>query len=167
MKLRPATLADVPLLQSWAAEPHVVAARGGGADTDWQAEIDQQSQLDEWVIAELDARPIGVMQIVDAAREETHYWGDVEEGLAAIDIWIGEAADLGRGFGTVMMELAIKHCFDKPGIKAVVIDPLAGNTRAHRFYERLGFVFVERRTFDDDDCFVMRLDRGAWTQVGR
>ena len=162
MKLRPATHADAPLLHDWAAKPHVVSARGGGADTDWKSEIDQQSEFNEWVIAELNARPIGVMQIVDAAREETHYWGDVEDGLAAIDIWIGEAADLGRGFGTTMMKLAIQRCFDKPGIKAVIIDPLASNTRALRFYERLGFAFVERRMFDDDDCFVMRLDRDAW-----
>jgi aminoglycoside 6'-N-acetyltransferase len=40
---------------------------------------------------------------------------------------------------------------------AVLIDPLASNTRAHRFYGRLGFRFVERRRFGQDDCFVYRL----------
>jgi aminoglycoside 6'-N-acetyltransferase len=46
----------------------------------------------------------------------------------------------------------------------VLIDPLASNTRAHRFYERLGFEFVERRRFGADDCFVYRLPRAAWAQ---
>jgi aminoglycoside 6'-N-acetyltransferase len=41
----------------------------------------------------------------------------------------------------------------------VLIDPLAGNVGAHRFYERLGFRFVERRRFGTDDGFVYRLDR--------
>jgi aminoglycoside 6'-N-acetyltransferase len=162
MKLRPATPADAPLLRYWDTKPHVIAARGDDSFIDWPLELARQSEFDEWVIAEIDGRPIGVMEIGDAAREETHYWGDIEEGFGAIDIWIGEEADLGRGYGTTMMRLAIQRCFDKPAMKAVVIDPLASNTRAHRFYERLGFQFVERRMFDGDDCFVMQLTREAW-----
>jgi aminoglycoside 6'-N-acetyltransferase len=34
---------------------------------------------------------IGFVQIIDPAREESHYWGDAPGGLRAIDIWIGEA----------------------------------------------------------------------------
>jgi aminoglycoside 6'-N-acetyltransferase len=162
MRLRLATPVDAPLLRYWDTKPHVIAARGDDSFIDWNAELARKSEFDEWVIAEVDGRPIGVMQICDAAHEETHYWGDVEEGLGAIDIWIGEEADLGRGHGTTMMRLAIQRCFDQPAMKAVVIDPLASNTRAHRFYERLGFQFVERRTFGDDDCLVLRLDRAMW-----
>jgi aminoglycoside 6'-N-acetyltransferase len=44
----------------------------------------------------------------------------------------------------------------------VLLDPLASNTRAHRFYERFGFVPVERRTFCADDCIVYRLERADW-----
>jgi aminoglycoside 6'-N-acetyltransferase len=40
-----------------------------------------------------------------------------------------------------------------------VIDPLASNVRAIRFYERLGFRAIERRMFGADDCLVMRLER--------
>jgi aminoglycoside 6'-N-acetyltransferase len=47
-------------------------------------------------------------------------------------------------------------------VTAVIIDPLAANTRAHRFYERLGFRFVERRGFGDDDCFIYRLERADY-----
>jgi ribosomal protein S18 acetylase RimI-like enzyme len=63
--------------------------------------------------------------------------------LRAIDIWIGEAADLGRGYGTRMMRHALERCFADPAVKAVLIDPLASNTRARRFYERLGFRCIE------------------------
>jgi aminoglycoside 6'-N-acetyltransferase len=37
-----------------------------------------------------------MIQIIDPAQEETHYWGDVEAELRAIDIWIGEESDLDR-----------------------------------------------------------------------
>lgn len=111
------------------------------------------------MIAEVDHRPIGFVQIIDPAREESHYWGDVPAGLRAIDIWIGPQTDLGQGYGTSMMRLALARCFADPSVSAVLIDPLANNLRAHRFYERLGFQCVERRRFGRDDCVVYRLER--------
>ena len=48
-----------------------------------------------------------------------------------------------------------------PTVTAVLIDPLASNTRARAFYERLGFVAVGPRRFGTDDCVVYRLDRAA------
>ncbi len=56
------------------------------------------------------------------------------------------------------MGLALARCFADPKVTTVLIDPLAGNVRAHRFYERLGFRFVERRLFGKDDFFVFRLN---------
>ena len=158
IRLRPATLDDVPLLRHWDAQPHIRAAVG---DDDWQWETELAGNLAgrENFIAELDGGPLGYMQIMDPAREETHYWGEVPKNLRALDIWIGEAGRLGQGYGTEMMRLAIAHCFADPAVTGIIIDPLASNTRAHRFYERLGFKFVGRRCFGDDDCFVYFLPR--------
>lgn len=119
------------------------------------------------MIAEADGRPIGFVQIIDPAREDSRYWGDVAPDLRAIDLWIGEAAELGKGYGTQMMLLALDRCFTDPAVSAVLVDPLAANTRAHRFYERLGFRFVERRRFGRDDCFVYRLGRAGYAQTAR
>jgi aminoglycoside 6'-N-acetyltransferase len=47
-------------------------------------------------------------------------------------------------------------------VTAVLVDPLAGNTRVHRFYERFGFQFVESRRFGNDDCLVYRVNRADW-----
>ena len=38
------------------------------------------------------------MQIIDPQLRPTHYWGDVEANLRALDIWIGETDALGHGF---------------------------------------------------------------------
>jgi aminoglycoside 6'-N-acetyltransferase len=160
--LRLASLADRPTLEHWDTKAHVVAATGDDGAFDWQAELPRTVPWRELLMAEVDGRPIGVMQIIDPATEETHYWGDTETDLRAIDIWIGEEADLGHGYGTQMMRLALARCFAESRIKAVLTDPLAGNTRVHRFYERLGFRAIARRTFGTDNCIVYRLDRAGW-----
>jgi aminoglycoside 6'-N-acetyltransferase len=158
LKLRPAHPGDAPLLRRWDDEPHVLASDPND-DWQWETELARSPDWREQLIAEVDGRPVGFVQIIDPAREESRYWGDVPPGLRAIDIWIGEPADLGKGYGTRMMQLALERCFADPAVSAVLIDPLASNTDAHRFYERLGFRFVERRRFGQDDCFVYRLDR--------
>ncbi|MEM1254509.1 MAG: GNAT family N-acetyltransferase [Cyanobacteria bacterium P01_H01_bin.21] len=162
--LRPATPQDLELLCHWDEQPHVIAS---DPDDDWAWEVELHRSPDwrEQLIAELDGRPIGCVQIIDPAREESHYWGQISANLRAIDIWIGEAADLGRGYGTQMMQLALAHCFVERAVTAVLVDPLVSNTRAHRFYERLGFQQIERRRFNDDDCFVYRLSRDDWSRL--
>jgi aminoglycoside 6'-N-acetyltransferase len=61
-----------------------------------------------------------------------------------------------------MMGLMLEQCFAEPSVNGVVIDPLASNTAAHRFYQRLGFRPEARRIFGDDDCLVHRLTRIDW-----
>jgi aminoglycoside 6'-N-acetyltransferase len=157
--LRPATAADAPLLTYWDTKPHVIAATGSDDAEDWYAYLADDPDW-RWVfIAEDDGRPIGIIQLIDAAEEETHYWGDAEPNLRGLDIWIGEEDDLGRGFGTDMMRLAIAESFADPSVVAIVIDPLESNHRARHFYQRLGFVEVGPRRFGDDECMVYRLDR--------
>jgi aminoglycoside 6'-N-acetyltransferase len=103
------------------------------------------------------------MQIIDPHLEPTHYWGDTAPNQRAVDIWIGASADLGKGYGEEMMREALRLCFAEPAVTTVLIDPLASNTRAHKFYRRLGFVPVGRRLFnDEDDCLVHELTRDAW-----
>jgi len=157
MTLRSATTDDLELLRHWHRQPHVVAAVGD--DWGWEAELARKPEWREQLIAEMGGRPIGFIQIIDPAREESGYWSCVSEGRRAIDIWIGEQSDLGRGYGTRMMKLAIERSFADPTVTALLVDPRDCNTRAHRFYERLGFEYVARRRFGEDSCFIYRLAR--------
>lgn len=168
--LRPATEADIPTLKAWDTEDHVIAATTDDPDADeahegvtWEDEIAMQSDVYRYFIAEWEGRAIGAMLIIDPNLEPSHYWGDIEPNLRALDIWIGDSEDLGKGYGEAMMRQAITMCFAESSVAAIVIDPLASNTRAHAFYQRLGFKTVERRVFnDEDDCLVMRLERQQW-----
>jgi aminoglycoside 6'-N-acetyltransferase len=164
MQLRPATIDDLSLLRRWDEEPHVIASDPND-DWGWETELHKTPPWREQLIAEVEGVPIGFVQIIDPVEEESHYWGQVPANLRAIDIWIGEAAYLGKGHGTRIMHLALARCFARPDVEAVLIDPLASNTRAHTFYERLGFKPVERRQFGEDDCIVHRLERSVWAQM--
>jgi aminoglycoside 6'-N-acetyltransferase len=161
MNLRPATPADLALLRRWDEQPHVIASDPND-DWGWEAELARSPDWRAQLVAEVDGRPVGFAQIIDPAREESRYWGDAPANLRAVDLWIGEERDLGRGYGTRIMRLVVDRCFADPAVTAVLVDPLAANTRAHRFYERLGFRFVERRQFGADDCFVYRLERSEY-----
>lgn len=167
--LRSATPDDAGLLHRWDRQPHVIsattdnpAAESAFDNVNWSDELAAQDEHSEYLIAALNGRPIGAMQLIDPHLEATHYWGDIESNLRALDIWIGEPDCLGMGYGETIMRLAFKRCFSDPKVTAIVIDPLASNVRAHKFYRRLGFTLIGRRMFDDDDCLVHKLTREDW-----
>ena len=169
VRLRPAVPADAALLHGWDREPHVIravtddpTAEEAFIDADWEQEISDQSPVSYFLIGEENGRPVGAMQVIDPHLEPTHYWGEIEPNLRALDIWLGPADALGRGLGTAMMTQALGACFAAPEVTAIVIDPLASNTDAHRFYQRLGFRPVGRRLFGPDDCLVHRIERSEW-----
>lgn len=156
--LRIAVPEDLALLKYWDQQPHIIATDPDD-DWAWETELHRDPEWREQLVAEVDGRPIGFMQIIDPMLEDSHYWGAVKSNLRAIDIWIGEAEFVGKGHGTRMMHLALARCFANEAVTAVLVDPLANNTRAHRFYERLGFKFIEPQRFGQDDCFVYCLER--------
>ncbi len=169
VSLRRATTDDVAWFERWDEDPDVIACSSDDpaatvafADTDWNVELAAQDEHSQYFVAELDGRPIGAMQICDPHLESSHYWGEIAPNLRAIDIWIGAPEDRGKGHGAMMMRLALEQCFADQRVTAIVIDPLASNVRAHRFYARLGFKPIARRRFGDDDCLVHELTRADW-----
>lgn len=165
VSLRLATIDDLEILTHWDKQEHVIASDPDD-DWNWEYELQRFPEWREQLIAELDGRAIGCIQIIDPLKEESHYWGEVSSDLRAIDIWIGEAADLGCGFGTKMMSLAITRCFIDKQVTAILIDPLVTNSGAIRFYKRMGFQFVEKRSFDGTECAIYQLTRQEWGNNG-
>jgi len=161
LDLRQATISDLPILTLWDEQLHVIDSDPND-DWQWEMELDRDVDWREQLVAEIDGRPIGFIQIIDPEREESHYWGKIPPNLRSVDIWIGMKEDLGKGYGTQMMEMTLDRCFADPLVEAVIIDPLESNTRACAFYERMGFHFVDTRTFGLDRCAVYCIDRRDW-----
>lgn len=164
LTVRPASLRDVEVLRRWDEDPDVLASDPYD-EWEWATELQRSPEWREVWIGELWGRPVGCLQLIDAAEEESHYWGEVERGAWAIDLWIGEAADRSRGHGGELLRFALGRCFGVRGATAVLIDPLESNVRALRFYEREGFVPVGRRWFSRDLCVVHRMERAAWERI--
>ena len=159
--LRTATTADQALLSHWDEQPQVRAAMPN-SQRDWAVELARELPWRQYLIAELAGRPVAFIELLDAHRDDEQYWGACPAGTRALDIWIGEAADLGQGYGAQIMALALQRLFDDPATTEVLLDQLAENTRAHDFYRRLGFEFIGKRRFEEDDCSIFRLSRQAW-----
>jgi aminoglycoside 6'-N-acetyltransferase len=162
LSFRPVETADIPLLKRWDEQPHVKAS-DPDPDWNWEEEVGKEPWWREQWMAEFEGRPIGFLQLMDTAETDYGYWGPDPPAERAIDIWIGEPDMLGRGLGTLMMTWAIDRCFSVSEVQSIAIDPLVTNRRAHRFYERLGFQFLEERRFDDDLCRVYVLARKDWS----
>jgi aminoglycoside 6'-N-acetyltransferase len=162
--LREATIKDQQTLKYWDEQPHVKES-DQDSDWNWEVELLKTHSWREFLIAELDGTPIGFIQIIDPAPEETHYWGEIADGYRAIDIWIGDLPNIGKGYGRVMMHQALDRCFRYTEVHTVLIDPLSSNVRAIRFYERLGFTFIEDRRFGEDDCKVYAITRSSWEKM--
>lgn len=160
--LRRAVVSDVPILRLWDFDEDVQASGGDDDGHDWEHELPRDVPWREFMLGEIGSVPIGMVVLIDAALEESHYWGDdVEAGAWAIDIWIGDPEQRSRGHGTSMMTMAVQRCFETHGASVVLIDPLQSNLRAIRFYERLGFESIGPRRFGADDCLVMAIRPGA------
>ena len=164
LAFRRASAADA-LFEAWDREPHIRAAvcedGGQGFGADWPRELEDERIA--YIIVFDGAGPSGFLAIVDPAADP--YWGEMPPGLRAVDIVIGDPDRLDPGLGTRMMHWALERCFADASIDAVLVDPLATNERAIRFYRRLGFGDGERRRFSYcSDCLVLRQDDAClWT----
>jgi len=161
IQLRNATINDLALLKVWDEQKHVIDSDPND-DWNWGYELSRELEWREQLISEINGEAIGFIQIIDPAKEETHYWGEIAENKRAIDIWIGEEKNLGKGYGTQMMLLALERCFMNTNVDEVLIDPLESNVKAIHFYKKIGFQFVEKRIFGEDKTDVYAMSRERW-----
>ena len=156
--VRRATPNDIGLLRHWDNQPHIIQS-DPNSDWDWEVELHRYPGWREQLIFELESNPFALVQVIDPAEEDSHYWGNIGYGYRAVDIWIGEKSLLNKGYGSIILGWVTDRCFADPEVNCILVDPLAENTAAHRFYQRLGFKPVERRRFDQDECLVHALLR--------
>ncbi len=164
VQLRKANIEDLKVLEYWDQQEHVIESDPND-DWNWEYELTRDPEWREQLIAEIYGKPIGVIQIIDPAKEESKYWGEIEENKRAIDIWIGEKENLGKGYGTEMMRKALEICFANADVDEVLIDPIESNENAIRFYKRMGFEFKEKRVFSEDKCEVYSMSRNNWEKL--
>lgn len=86
---------------------------------------------------------------------------DCGEGVAGIDLFIGEPEFLHRGLGTRIVRRFLEEVvFAAPAVSACIASPAEGNEASIRAFEKAGFARWKRVQLDgaQPEC-VMRLER--------
>ncbi len=93
-----------------------------------------------------------VIVIKDSGEEiGSQFFKDIDKstGRAEYGIYIGMEEQLGKGYGTEVMELALEYAAVEMGLKEVILKVLAGNERALAIYRSHGFVEYKREVPGD------------------
>ena len=152
LEFRPLSAADLPLIATWVARPHVAEW--------WDGPIALDHGLRHF-IAVLEGQPIGYVQSYQAAAcHGDGWWLEVTDpGVHGIDQFLADAAKLGQGLGTQLVRAFVAGLFTDPGVTLVQADPSPENLRAIRCYEKAGFRRVREIVTPDGPALLMHRER--------
>jgi aminoglycoside 6'-N-acetyltransferase len=160
LRLRPATLDDLPALVAIAGEEDVCAWWGEPDEAELREAIEEPDDAVVLVI-EVGDQPAGMLQVAEEP--------DPMYRRAGLDIFVGRQWT-GRGIGREAITAAVRHLFDDRDHHRITIDPAAANTRAIRCYEAVGFervgVMRQYERADDGtwrDGLLLELLRDRWS----
>jgi RimJ/RimL family protein N-acetyltransferase len=162
---RPLTASDLPLLYDWLQREHV---RRWWTDRETYEEVVQhylpsiegRDPTDLYLIV-LEDRPAGFIQSYRVSDyPEYQERVAVEDGVAGVDLLIGDVDLTGRGVGSEALDRFVRDVvFSDPGIHACVADPDAENRASLRVFEKAGFRTVRDFADPDDQNRLHRLVR--------
>ena len=135
---RPATPADLPMLEVWLHSREVVRWWGTPAT---QLDLLREDLSDPKMVMRIvnyQDVPFAYAQDYDVASWPAPHFSGLPPGTRAIDAFIGEPVMTGRGHGSRFLRLLARGLIDE-GAPLVAIDPDVRNLRAQRAYEKAGF----------------------------
>jgi RimJ/RimL family protein N-acetyltransferase len=158
---------DLPLLHGWLQREHVARWWNERSTYDeverhYLPAIEGREPTDHYLIL-LDGEPAGFIQtyLVSDYPEHAAQIG-LGEGVAGVDLFLGEERLLGRGLGSgALRAFVIEIVFSRPETGACVADPDVRNVASVRAFEKAGFrsVRVFEQPGEESPRRLMRLDR--------
>jgi aminoglycoside 6'-N-acetyltransferase len=154
---------DLPLVRTWLGREHV---RRWWRDpiedslAEYGQAIDGLDRTDHYLIV-VDGRSIGLIQTYLAANHpDWEQIVQVGEGVAGVDLLIGEDELAGRGLGPRILETFVNDVlFARAGTHACIATVEEANRRSWRAFEKAGFRRVRDVEEDGRPHRLMRLDR--------
>jgi aminoglycoside 6'-N-acetyltransferase len=122
--------------------------------------IDGRDPTDLYAIL-LDDAPIGMIQTyLVSDYPEFAQLTETGQGVAGIDLFIGEAELTGHGLGTEIIRTFVEQIvFARPETVACIADPDALNVASLRAFAKAGFRDVGEVEEETGPCRLLRLDR--------
>jgi aminoglycoside 6'-N-acetyltransferase len=135
---RPMSVADLPLIKSWLAMPHVQQWWGDpGTQFGLVSEDLDHPSIAQFIVA-TSGRPFAYLQCYDPAAWPDNGFGAQPDGTRGIDQFIGEADMIERGHGSALIRAFVAGALGD-GAPRVITDPDPENARAIRAYKKAGF----------------------------
>ena len=155
IEFRPLAEDDLPLVEEWLRRDHV--ARWWRDDiAEYRAALEGREPTDHFMIV-VDGCAIGMIQTyLVSDYPEWEEVVQVGEGVAGVDLMIGEEELIGRGLGPQILSAFACDLVAAPSIVATVEEP---NRRSWRAFEKAGFRYVRDVEEDGVPHRLMRLDR--------
>jgi aminoglycoside 6'-N-acetyltransferase len=163
IEFQPLRKDDLPLVRDWLGRDHVRRWWRDSIDesmTDYEQAIDGLDPSDHYLIV-VDGAPVGMIETYLVSDHPD--WDaivQVGEGVAGVDLLIGEEGLTGRGLGPRILEAFTSDVvFASPGIHACVAAVDEANRRSWRAFAKAGFRYVRDVEEDGLPHRLMRLDR--------
>lgn len=159
VEFTPLTAGDLGLVEEWLRRAHV--ARWwrddiGESLAEYRAALEGREPTDHYLIV-ADGRPVGMIQTyLVSDYPEWEAIVQVGEGVAGVDILIGEEELIGRGLGPRILTEFAGDVITSPAVIATVQEE---NRRSWRAFEKAGFRHVRDVEEDGVPHRLMRLDR--------
>lgn len=165
---RPLELKDADTCRCWINDPAVTPFLYAG-----RLPINNLEEVD-W-IEKITKSPTDVVLAICLVSDDRHIGNCGLHGIEWIDrraefgILIGEPDMWGKGLGLQATRLALAYAFDTLNLNRVELRVLQGNDRAHRCYEKAGFlaegrlrlkIYKAGNYFDEIAMAILRQD---WT----
>jgi RimJ/RimL family protein N-acetyltransferase len=136
--LRPVTLQDAPIIRKWHNDPDLILlARIGRKRTTLKQEradirnaSKSKDQAYHIIIKQSDDTAIGFLRFNFIDRTSGNVW---------LRVMIGEKTAWGKGYARDALQAYLRWLFHDVGIHRITLECYSTNTRAVKFYERLGF----------------------------
>jgi RimJ/RimL family protein N-acetyltransferase len=139
VELRAMRPGDAEALWRWNHDPEVMRWMGEGYPqtpetvATWLTERPRNAYGDVLfgVESRADRTLIGLVRLHGA---------EPEEGIAELDIYLGEKDYWGKGYATDAMRTACRYGFDKMRLHKIKLTVVTDNHAAHHVYQKIGFV---------------------------
>jgi len=153
---------DLQLVRGWLGREHVRRWWRDPLESlaEYEQAIDGLDPTDHYLIV-VDGRPVGMIETyLVADHPEWDAIIQVGEGVAGVDLLIGEEELTGRGLGPqVLQAFAEEVVFANPATHACVAAVDEANRRSWRAFEKAGFLYVRDVEEHGRPHRLMRLDR--------
>lgn len=138
-RLREIEEKDIKSINSWRNDPELIANLGApfrfinpSIDIKWFSEyMEHRSTQVRCSIVNKQDEILGLISLVSI---------DHLNGCAELHIMIGNRENQGKGIGTFAVKEMLRHAFFNLNLHRVELAVVKSNVRAHRLYEKCGFV---------------------------